>query len=1140
MSHDEPLAHLRARFEELRRKENGVTLLDGVARFLTWGIAGTLALAVLDILIWPEGTVRWSWTVVMFTGLATAMIVWIIRPAARLIGWLPSVDDVTLARRVGQRFPVIKDRLANALQLKQSGSPDTSASLVDAALQTVVEAIEGIDFTIVVNRERLKRSAYHAGVAVGVLAAAFAVFAGPLSLSYARLVAPHVDFSLPNSFEWVVTPGNTQTLQGEAVEIEMELHSIDGTAIPDRIRFDSWLDGTDKRTTEWVIAETAGRFRVTLPGLRQNTWFAAEVDDPVRKAPFRSDDFLITVLKRPNLKRLEVEVVPPGYSGLSPQVLDENAGDVTALKGSRVIVRTEATKPLDEAALVFSDSTRRSMEIQTFAKHKAVGEFILRTDGRYNVWFKDHDRLTSRNPVEYRLSVIQDDIPMIKLLAPDQDTDMNEDMAIRILAEARDDFGFSKLLLHHRLEKTGGFREPEKNYTAVDLTYLMDKSQLQQTLSYVWDFASLKLQPEDVMTFYLEIFDNDAVSGPKSATSAIITMRFPSLEEILAEVNKEQDQNLLKAEELLKETDDIHKELDELQQELLKDKKLDWQDKEKAKQLADKQETLQRELQDLKQSLEQMTQRMDENNLLSQESLDKYRELQKLMAELQNEEMLDAIRKMQEALKQNLNLDQMKDALKNFKFDQEQFKKNMDRTVELLKRLKAEQTFEQLKKQTEDLHRRQQELNELSKDAKLPNERDALANEQKKLEKSVDQLQQKTQELKDLVRSIDPNFTTKELDKAIEQLKQRGIQQKMEQSAKSLAGEQAQDENDEQNRDAAAQELDSLASQMADAQQEYLEQQNEQVMNAMQKIIYDLLEISKGQEGVMDESALLHALNPRYRLMTQRQSEVLSNMSKVTENIIALSNRTFHIGTPLGKVVGSALANMNTAVKDMEERNASQVQVRQMNAMNDVNEAVKMLLQSMNQMQQGASGTGLQSLLQQLEQMAGQQGQINSGMQGLFNQGNPGSLSLDQQAQLGRMLAEQEAVRRSLEGAREMADEQNNLKGQLDNLAKEMDEVIKDMQDQNVNRKTLQRQQRILQRMLDATRSMQEKDYSEKRRGERGKDYQARSPRELPSDLLDRKARLREELLRLKREGYSKDYEDLIRKYFEALGETGK
>jgi hypothetical protein len=103
-----------------------------------------------------------------------------------------------------------------------------------------------------------------------------------------------------------------------------------------------------------------------------------------------------------------------------------------------------------------------------------------------------------------------------------------------------------------------------------------------------------------------------------------------------------------------------------------------------------------------------------------------------------------------------------------------------------------------------------------------------------------------------------------------------------------------------------------------------------------------------------------------------------------------------------------------------------------------------------------------------------------------------------------------------------------------------MDEVIKDMQDQNVNRKTLQRQQRILQRMLDATRSLQEKDYSEKRRGERGKDYQVRSPRELPSDLLDRKARLREELLRLKREGYSKDYEDLIRKYFEALGEIEK
>jgi len=42
-------------------------------------------------------------------------------------------------------------------------------------------------------------------------------------------------------------------------------------------------------------------------------------------------------------------------------------------------------------------------------------------------------------------------------------------------------------------------------------------------------------------------------------------------------------------------------------------------------------------------------------------------------------------------------------------------------------------------------------------------------------------------------------------------------------------------------------------------------------------------------------------------------------------------------------------------------------------------------------------------------------------------------------------------------------------------------------------------------------------------------------PGRLPANLGERENRLREDLLRAKKEGYSKDYLELIRKYFEAL-----
>ncbi|MBX7152623.1 DUF4175 domain-containing protein, partial [bacterium] len=393
--------------------------------------------------------------------------------------------------------------------------------------------------------------------------------------------------------------------------------------------------------------------------------------------------------------------------------------------------------------------------------------------------------------------------------------------------------------------------------------------------------------------------------------------------------------------------------------------------------------------------------------------------------------------------------------------------------------------------------------------------------------------------LKDLVGKIDKNFKTQELEKAVDQMKNGSTQKKMDQSKQAIAQDQQNQQPQKENQQQVSKDLDSLAQQLSKAQQEYREQQDSQIMNAMRKIIFDMLETSKEQESVMDDARSLMSFSPRYSQMTQRQADVRTNMGRVTENLIDLSNNTFFVTTALGKLVASALNDMNDAVKELEERNTVRALGKQNQAMGSVNEAVKMLLQSMDKMQNGQSGTGMQQLMEELQNMAGQQGQLND--QTIpFGQQNGGQLSMEQQAQLGRMMAEQQALKESLENMQGQLEGQQDLKNKLGNMAKEMDEVIKDMAQQKVDRKTIERQQKILQRMLDATRSTQEKDFSEKRKGETGKDYRTKSPNELPSNLTDRKAKLRQDLLKILREGYSKDYEELIKKYFEALGNVAE
>ncbi|MBI3192945.1 MAG: hypothetical protein HYZ34_00600 [Ignavibacteriae bacterium] len=98
-----------------------------------------------------------------------------------------------------------------------------------------------------------------------------------------------------------------------------------------------------------------------------------------------------------------------------------------------------------------------------------------------------------------------------------------------------------------------------------------------------------------------------------------------------------------------------------------------------------------------------------------------------------------------------------------------------------------------------------------------------------------------------------------------------------------------------------------------------------------------------------------------------------------------------------------------------------------------------------------------------------------------------------------------------------------------------MQEVQTDLEQGDVNPETLQKQERILSRLLDSQRSMREKDFEKRRRSEAGKNQQRQSPTDIDFTTQEGKNKLREELLKVLEGKYSKDYENLIRKYFEEL-----
>lgn len=1141
MASEEIFRELRTRIHRLRRKKLTVSLIESSLLYVAGFFVVALLTGLIDAYLIDSPWSRWILLAFVATALVTAFVLLVFPPLGRSLRILRAPTDVELARDIGRRFPEIKDRLATAIELFDDANSSASwysESLVHEALKAVHDATARLDFSLAVSLSRLQRAAYISLTAVFIFAVTFALIGEPLRLAYARLMNPHRNVTEPAPFEYTVKPGNLEVLQGAAVSLSATITTIQSFSFPEHITVFMKAEGVDTYREETVRRDTSGAYTFTAENVRQSFryYFQTDARTGGRRRTVRSEEFGVTVRRRPAVKNLQAEITYPAYSGLGSRVLDENTGDVTALKGSRVSLRIETTKNLAEARIVMDDSSSTPMELGTFSRSKAEGSWTLTRSGRYHIELRDDEAVVSDNPVEYQIVVTADEKPFVRISEPAQDMDLGENLTIHLTGDVQDDFGLTRLLLRYRRDKTSGLTPIDESYSSVDISFLLDRSTPSQSVYYVWNLEALGLHPEDEVAFFLEVFDNDAVSGPKSARSDIRRLRFPSLEEILAEVGKQQDAQIDKMEDISKSSDEMAKELDEIHRDMLKDKKLDWKEQEKLKQLSEKQEQIQQELRDMKDDLQKMAERMQQNDILSQETLEKYQELQKLMGELDNKEFNDAMKKLQDAMK-NLDQNQMKDAVKQFKFDQESFKKNVERTLELFKRIKAEQLFDQLVRRAEELQRRQAEVNDLSQKAETAKEREALAGEQQAIKKSLDELQARTDELKALIQDIDKNESTAELDKANETMKEGSIQQRMDRSQSDISQGGQKSSSSKENRQEIGKSLQALRDQLERARKNHRQQQDKQVMNAMRKIVFDLLSVSQTQESVMTDSRQLNLASPNYRDVTQSQSDVFNSMSRVTENLIELSNRTFFVTSELGKTFGRALGNMSEAVKLLEERNSALSVGRQNTAMTAVNDAVKQLLQSMDKMQGGQSGTGMESLLEQLGQMAGKQGSINEGTMPLLGQGgNEGSLSQEQQQQLGRMLGQQRALKEALEGLQSQLQGQQDMKGRLGDMAGDMEEVIKDMERNQVNRKTIERQQKIFQRLLDASKSMHEKDFSEKRKGETGKEYFRRSPADLPANLTDRRNKLRQDFLKEKQQGFSRDYEELIQKYFEALG----
>ncbi|RPI06602.1 MAG: hypothetical protein EHM64_02365 [Ignavibacteriae bacterium] len=1122
------LTDIERRIQAVRDRQTRVDLFSNAILFLIGVIITATLLVILETLFNFSRSGRTIISVLYAMSLLGFSSGMIGRPFLRLLGFLSSRSDASVAQRVGLFFPSIRDRLLNALQLAKNAEPDStvySAELIDESLKDFAAEIQPLDFITSVDSSRL--SLYRRWL-MGIAALSIfilSIFPGTFSGAAFRLIHFTSEFTPPARYAFEIIPGNKEIVKGENVAVQVKVVSLLSpfTSRNADITIVRRQEGQENEDELNIRPDSNGNYRTIFQALRASTEYFA------RFADAESRHYSLTVIDRPLIRSFRMKLDYPAYTKISPRVMDEFSGDVTALPGTRVTITGAASKSLKEGSLQFGNNTAIPLAVQG---EKFSASFPVMSDNSYHIAVVDEEGLSNREPIQYQIKMVPDEYPVIAIVEPGRNIDIAGDQSLNLLLQAKDDFGFSSLRLGYRLIKSR-YEQAQPNYTFLPVP-IPHEAGPQFELPYPWILTTLNLVPEDVVEYFAEVFDNDAVKGPKSGRSTLFLLRLPSLDEVFADVDKEHERSLDDLTQSLEDAKKLKDDIESINRDLKKNKDPDWQTQKKMEEIAKQVQEVQKKLDDVHSRLDQMTQQMQQQNVISKETLEKYLELQQLFQQLDATELQQALKQLQQQMP-NISKEQLQQAMQNMTFSEERFRQSIERTLNLLKRIQIEQKVDEVKKRAEELENSQKELQEeSSKSSGNPQQQQEVSKKQTDLARKEQAMEREADDLQRRMEEFFTEMPADQLQKSIKQLQEQQVHQNMEQASRQIQNGNLQ--SAQQTQDQVRQQLRQFRDQMTEMQQQMLQQQSQMVMNEMRKAANNLLELSKDEEALKRQSQNAPENSPQLRQNAQDQLQAVQDLNNVIKGLSNLSQKSFMVTPEMGKAIGEALARMNNAMRALETRSGARASQEQGQAMASLNRAAIQVQNALQSMMQGGGG-GAGSLLQQLQRMAGQQGVINMQTQQM------GGMSQEQAAEAARLAKEQGAVQKSLEELNREAQqsgEQKKLLGDLQKIADEMNEVVKNLEQNNVNPETVRKQERILSRLLDASKSMNERDYEKKRKAETGTPVTRRSPNEIDLTTQEGKNQLREELLKALEQGYSKDYQELIRKYFEELEKTEK
>lgn len=1064
--------------------------MSGLARLT---LAGAVAVPAIALAAWllrlGVGSPAWLTLLAWSVALIVPAIGFVMaRRAIRALGpWhVAERLEAEGAWRRGALTTVLDPRAEGTSEALHALAADTQADDVARRASGVLQPAVGVE---------VRRTRRAAAVAAGGLLALVA--AGPLGGATARLWHPIDAWQALLSPVRLVARASTVDRGASA--------TFDVTAIGQRhatLLTRAPGEGWQSRD---VALDADGRAVVSTAPL------SAELVARVEAGGRRSDEVRIAVRLPAFLGAFTITAHYPAYLQLEDEALPTGGDTLVIPEGTRLAIAGRATTPLRDVRLDGPGGVR-PLTVDGMAFR---GELVPLSSGAWQLAASPSDGGTLEGELpQLPIRVLPDSAPAVDVPVPGADTIAPPSLLVPLVVSARDDHGLSQLVVEARRTGAGGV-------TRIPLTVNGDRALAPTQL----DLGALGLKAGDTLRYVAFAADN--APAHHVGRSREFMIRVPSEREQRAaradatsEAGASADSVAAAAKRAQRLAEDLARERQRTDGKGSGDgekQPMSLETARKAEAAAQAQEKVAEQTKELARKVAELQKAAEREGLADSALARQLGEIRQLLDKAMTPELQEKLAALREAMK-DLDADRTRDALQDLAKKQAEMKDALEQARELFKRAALESELANLSQEAKQLAQEQHAATE--KLAKSDSTGKSAAEEEKALASRADSL---AKALEQAAQKVPSQSTKDGLRQASQQASQAA--QKMQQAAKQA--QQGQKQEAKQSGKDAEQQLDPLEQQISEQRQEMQEQMREEVIQALERALQETSRLAQRQMTLAEQFR-------RGALVAQSrgdQGTVEEGAGKLMQQVTALAAKNALVPPQAGVALAAARVAMRSAIDAVSSAspNLRDAADQAGDAVDALAVAAFNLLRAKDKISGSQSGSGLQEAMEQMQQMAGKQGQLNQQANGMQQQGQGGM------EQLMQMAMQQRAIAQQMERMR--AGGQTPGAGEM---AREAKEIARNLEAGRLTRETVERQERLFKKMLDAGRSLQgeEKDETKERKSEQPKDANAKVPPALDPRLRRGEGDVRlpgwEELQRLSPEDRRR-----VVDYFRRLAEGG-